>query len=154
MYFFPVNFSEQFEKDRYQIFNQLFFKCLVSISLLVICLLRFFFYLTNFFFQGCAHGVWKFPGQGSNWSYSCRPILRLIATPDPWPTERGQASNLHPHGYQLALFLLHHNGNSQIFCFFYFFMIQSQKIVYFQKIYPFLLCCLICWYIIVQHILL
>ena len=27
------------------------------------------------------------------------PTLQLMATPDPGPTEQGQASNLHPHGY-------------------------------------------------------
>ena len=28
-------------------------------------------------FQGCTHGIWRFSGQGSNWSYSCRPTPQL-----------------------------------------------------------------------------
>ena len=28
-----------------------------------------------------------------------QPTLQLAATPNPSPTERGQGSNLHPHGY-------------------------------------------------------
>ena len=31
------------------------------------------FYLL-LFFQGCWCGIWKFPGQGLNWSCSCQPI--------------------------------------------------------------------------------
>ena len=27
-----------------------------------------------------------------------QPTPQLTATPDPWPTERGQGSNLHPNG--------------------------------------------------------
>ena len=41
-----------------------------------------------------------------------QPTLQLTAMPDPWPTERGRGSNLHPHGYSLDSFLLCHNGNS------------------------------------------
>ena len=41
-----------------------------------------------------------------------QPTPQLTAMPDPWPTERGQGLNLHPHGYQLGLFLQGHNGNS------------------------------------------
>ena len=33
----------------------------------------FFFFFFSFAFWGCIHGTWKFPGQGSNCSYSCRP---------------------------------------------------------------------------------
>ena len=33
--------------------------------------LFFFSFLYFFSFWGCTHGIWKFPGQGSNWSYSC-----------------------------------------------------------------------------------
>ena len=61
------------------------------------------------------------------WSCSCRPTpqpqqceiwdtsvtyTQLMAMLDPWPTEQGQGSNLHPHGYQSDLFLLCHNRNS------------------------------------------
>ena len=28
-----------------------------------------------------------------------RPTTQLMAMPDPQPTEQGQGSNLHPHGY-------------------------------------------------------
>ena len=40
------------------------------------------------------------------------PTPQLMAMPDPWPTERGQRSNPHLHGYWSDLFLLCHNGNS------------------------------------------
>ena len=33
-----------------------------------------------------------------------RSTPQLTATPDPWPTERGQGSNPHPHGYWLDSF--------------------------------------------------
>ena len=38
-------------------------------------LLLFFFFFFFFFlaFQGRTHGIWKFPGWGSNRSYSCQP---------------------------------------------------------------------------------
>ena len=42
-------------------------------------------------FQGHTHGIWKFPGQGSNWS--C-------------------VASLCPHGSQLGSLLLSHDGNS------------------------------------------
>ena len=32
----------------------------------------FFFFLVAFL--GPHHGIWRFPGQGSNWSYSCWPV--------------------------------------------------------------------------------
>ena len=32
-----------------------------------------------------------------------QPTPQLTAMPDPWPTERGQGSDPHPHGYQLEL---------------------------------------------------
>ena len=44
-----------------------------------------------------------------------RPISQLTAMPDPEPTERDQGSNLHPHGYQSGLYLLHHKGSSFTF---------------------------------------
>ena len=31
-------------------------------------------YFFFFSFQGCTHDIWKFPGQGLNWSYSGRPM--------------------------------------------------------------------------------
>ena len=41
------------------------------------------------------------------------PIPQLLVSLDPWPTERGQGSNLQPDGYQSALFLLHRNRKSR-----------------------------------------
>ena len=41
-----------------------------------------------------------------------QPTPQLMANLDPQRTERGQGSNLHPHGYQLGSLLLSHNGNS------------------------------------------
>ena len=42
------------------------------------------------------------------------PTPQLTAMLDPLPTELVQGLNPHPHGYQLGLFLLHHDGNSLI----------------------------------------
>ena len=39
--------------------------------------LSFFFFLSFCLFQGHTHSIWRFPGQGSNWSCSCWP------TPEP-----------------------------------------------------------------------
>ena len=41
-----------------------------------------------------------------------QPTPQLMATQDPWPTERGQGLNLHPHGCYSDLFPLSHNGNT------------------------------------------
>ena len=35
-----------------------------------------FYLFTYFAFQGCSHGIWRFPGQSSNWSYSYWPMLQ------------------------------------------------------------------------------
>ena len=32
-----------------------------------------FFFFFSFFTSSCTHGIWKFPGQGSNLSNSCNP---------------------------------------------------------------------------------
>ena len=87
---------------------------------------EFYFILFIYFaFQGLTHGIWKFPGQGSSQSYAAslcqshnnsgsepclQPTPQLTATLDPQPTERGQGSNPHPHGYQFGSFPLRHNG--------------------------------------------
>ena len=87
----------------------------------------FFFSLSFVLFQGRTHGMWRFPGQGSNRSYShshshskarselcLRPTPQLTAAmPDPEPTEQGQGLNPQPRGSQLDSFLLCHDGNSQ-----------------------------------------
>ena len=74
-------------------------------------------------FQGHTCSLWRFPGQGLNWSCGHWP------TPQPqphqiWavsatytsahgkPTEWGQGSNLRPHGCWSDSFLLSHKGNS------------------------------------------
>ena len=67
----------------------------------LICLASQFLLLLRvcFSFHSCTHGIWKFLGWGSNWSYSCqpmpqpwqhqiqmlhpRPMLHIAATPDP-----------------------------------------------------------------------
>ena len=35
------------------------------------------------FFQGLIHSIWRFPGQGSNWSYNCWPTPQSQKTRDP-----------------------------------------------------------------------
>ena len=49
--------------------------CFEFLCLFACLLSRFLFLLAHslFFFQGCTHGMWKFPGQELNQSYSCRP---------------------------------------------------------------------------------
>ena len=42
--------------------------------------LKFFFNFLSF--QGCTHGIWKFPGQGSNWSCSCPAYTTATAMLD------------------------------------------------------------------------
>ena len=48
-----------------------------------------------------------------------QPTPQLSSTPDPWPTERGQGLNTHPHGYQLDLFPLQHSRNAHIIVLFW-----------------------------------
>ena len=89
-----------------------------------VCMCLFIYYFLLFCFLAYTCGIWKFPGEGSKWSYSCRlprPQIRgiqatsvIYTTLDPRPTERGQGSNLHPYGYRLESFLLCHNGNSHV----------------------------------------
>ena len=45
------------------------------------------------------------------------PIPKLMATLDPQSVEQGQGSNPHPHGYNLGLLPLNHNGNSCMYLF-------------------------------------
>ena len=51
---------------------------------------------------------------------------RLMATLDPRLTERGQGSNLYPHGYQSDSFPLHHHGT----LFFFFFLLLAAPAAY------------------------
>ena len=46
-----------------------------------------------------------------------QPIPHLMATLDPWPTERGQGWNPQPHGSQSDSFLLCYDGNSWLYFF-------------------------------------
>ena len=57
------------------------------------------------------------------------PTPQLKATLDPWPTERGQGSNTHPHGYWLDSFPLCHSGNFLLFDFYlhYFSLTNSVE---------------------------
>ena len=50
---------------------------------LINVLINYCIYFLPFVFQGCPLGLWRFPGQGSNWSCSRRP------TPQPQPQQRG-----------------------------------------------------------------
>ena len=53
-----------------------------------------FMYLFNF--QCCTHGMWKFPGQGLNWSNSCWPTPQpqQCGILSPLSEARDQTSNL------------------------------------------------------------
>ena len=44
-----------------------------------------------------------------------RPTPQLTATPDPKPTEQGQGSNLHPHGYKSDSFPLRRKNSGLSF---------------------------------------
>ena len=48
--------------------------CAVQQELILNVLPSFFFF---FFGGGCIHGIWKFPGWGSNGSCSCHPVPQL-----------------------------------------------------------------------------
>ena len=52
-------------------------------------------------FWGHTHGIWGFPGQGSNWSYSRRP------TPRPQQRRIQAASSTYPTGHSSARSLTH-----------------------------------------------
>ena len=69
------------------------FSASFSMSDPLILYFYFYFFLA---FYGHTHGIWRFPGQGLNWSYSCQPtpqpchvqaalqsIPQLMATLDP-----------------------------------------------------------------------
>ena len=43
-------------------------------------------------FSGPTHGIWKFPGQGSDWSYSCSPM------PQQCQIQAMSANDTTPHG--------------------------------------------------------
>ena len=60
---------------------------------------HFYLFLIYYFFSfyGCTHSIWKIPGQGSNWSWSCQPII-ATATPDP-----SHVCDLHHSSYQCRI---------------------------------------------------
>ena len=50
-------------------------------------------------FQGCFHSIWKFPSQGSNWSYSLQPMSQpqqhgIQAVPATYTTSHSNARSL------------------------------------------------------------
>lgn len=47
---------------------------LIFISFLMIALNVFSLFFFSFFWNGCTHGILKFPGRGLNPSYSCDPF--------------------------------------------------------------------------------
>ena len=82
-----------------------------------------------FSFEGRTCSIWKFPGiwkdqigaavaslRHSHNNTGSEPYLwptpQLSATPDPYPTEWGQGSHLHPHGYQSGSLCWATMGNS------------------------------------------
>jgi len=90
----------------------------------VIYIGRVLFFL--FFFHDLTCGIWKFPGQGSNWSCSCQPTPQrqqqgIRATFAMYTTAHGNAGFSthragpgikHASSGSLVLNLLSHNGNS------------------------------------------
>ena len=72
-------------------------------------------------FEGRTHGIWRFSGQGSNWSCSCRPTTQPQQHQicDPHHSSR-QCQILHPlsrqpHVSSSNSFPLHHDGSSSPF---------------------------------------
>ena len=99
--------------------------CMSSLENCLFIFYFFYFYFLLFRAAPMAYGVSQARGcigataAGLHHSHSNAgsnphlwPIPQLTATLDPWPTERGQGSNPHPHGYQSDLFLLRHNRNA------------------------------------------
>ena len=100
-----------------------------------------------FVFQGCTHGIWRFPVQG----VESEPSLPAYATAtwdpshfcdlhhssrqcwilNPVSEAGGQGSNPQPHGYQSYLFPLCHNGNSEqqlLIPFYIFYKLKFRKL--------------------------
>ena len=67
----------------------------------------FFFFI---FFLGLH--LYQVPRQGVELELQLLAYTTATATLDPYPTERGQELNLHPHGYWLDSFLPSHYRNS------------------------------------------
>ena len=84
--------SWKFIKSSYCYDGNLRFQSLV----IFFCLFVFFFS-----FQGHTRGIWMFPGQGSNQSYSCRPI------PQPQQHQIRTTSVTYTTGHGNAGFLTH-----------------------------------------------
>ena len=61
-----------------------------------ICHVNHFMYIFIYFFFSRIYGIWTFLGQGSNWSYTCRPLTQLqphqILNSLPWARDRTRAS--------------------------------------------------------------
>ena len=81
------------------------------------------FIFSSYFFFSCTHGIWKFPGQGLNWSCSCQPIPQpkqhgIWDTSVTYTTAHGDAESL-THWMRPGIepissgsLLLSHNGDS------------------------------------------
>jgi len=87
----------------------------------------YFFLFLFLSFQGCICGIWKFPGWGSNPSYSCQPMPQpqqcsIQATSATYTTAHGNAGSLTHWArpgiaptisrFLVGLFLLRHSRNS------------------------------------------
>ena len=88
-------------------------KLLLILSMIVLLWIsKNFVFVCFLVFLGLHHSIWKFAGYGSNQSHVCDLDHRSQQHRILIPTERGQGSNQHPHGYQSGLLLLHLDGNS------------------------------------------
>ena len=78
----------------------LFFQLFVSVTTLqhkFLSIILFFFFLFGLWsFEDHTHGIWRFPGQVSNWSYSCQPppqpqLRQIRAASVTYTTAQGNA---------------------------------------------------------------
>ena len=70
------------------------------------------FFVLLFFFLRATHWHIEVPRLGVESEQQPLAYTTATATWDPLPTERGQGSNPHPHGYWSDSFLLRHSRNS------------------------------------------
>ena len=61
----------------------------------------YFFFFSCFFFKGHTYGIWRFPGYGSNQSYSCWP------TPEPQQCQIWATSVMYTTAHSSAVSLTH-----------------------------------------------
>ena len=79
----------------------------------------FFIYLfiLSFVFLGSHPQHMEIPRLGVQSELQVLAYTTVTAMPDPQPTERGWGSNLQPHGSQLGMLPLGHDGNPQVSAF-------------------------------------